>query len=125
MVGTWVDHSFDRRWIPRGAGVGQITFELCHRQIVVFFAEEHEQRRPGIGAAFGNRAKVPGGIESNVCRKAALSGLQRRSNLLKRRQMRDFSAKGETQYGNSIDVDPGLARQPPQRAYASATPAGI
>jgi len=38
MVGTRIDHGLDRGRISRGSRIGEITLDLCQRQIVVFFA---------------------------------------------------------------------------------------
>jgi hypothetical protein len=66
MVGTRVDYGFDRGRISRGSRIGGITLDLCQRQIVVFFAKQHQHWRPGIRAAFGNHAKVSAGIAGDV-----------------------------------------------------------
>ena len=81
-------------------------------------AEQHQHRRPGIGAGVGHHAKGQRGIERNMRGEPAWSGIQRRSKQLECRHMRHFSAKRETNNGNPIGVDPEFARQAAQRGVS-------
>ena len=77
MIGGRVDHRLDRGRRPGGTRVSEIAFDLCHRQIVVLIAKQHQDRGTGIGAGFGNRAKSSAGVERDVGGKSIRSGSER------------------------------------------------
>jgi hypothetical protein len=66
MIGARVNHGFDRSRSTRGAGVGQIIFHLCHRQIVVLSRQAAATPERRVSAALGNRTKASSGIEADV-----------------------------------------------------------
>ena len=85
MIGTGIGDGFDRDRRARSLCVSQVALDFCHRQIVVPFAEQQQDRRSGIGPRFCDRAEDSGRIIRDMRGKPGLPRIKRGMELLEGR----------------------------------------